>query len=111
MHDVVEAAQKAAQANGWTLLSDSSWPGYTDLPHRLMQGYLAMVEEVAGQIPAPPTHIFLQAGVGGLAGAVAARSLWCTHFGCEVTWSEDREQYLTLTEEARTQFGYEDCIP
>ena len=72
------AAAKAAQANGWTLLSDSSWPGYTDLPHRLMQGYLAMVEEVAGQIPAPPTHIFLQAGVGGLAGAVAARAraLW-----------------------------------
>ena len=35
-------AQAAAEANGWTLLSDSSWNGYFDLPHRLMEGYLAM---------------------------------------------------------------------
>lgn len=72
------AAADAADANGWTLLSDSSWPGYFDLPHRLMEGYLAMAAEVAGQMPAPPTHIFLQAGVGGLAGACAAyfREVW-----------------------------------
>ena len=70
-------AQKAAQDNGWTLLSDSSWDGYFNLPHRLMEGYLAMAAECTEQME-EPTHIFLQAGVGGLAGACAAlfRDVW-----------------------------------
>ncbi|WP_343079231.1 pyridoxal-phosphate dependent enzyme [Ostreiculturibacter nitratireducens] len=72
------AAERAAATNGWTLLSDSSWPGYTELPLRVMEGYLQMAAEAVSQIDAPPTHILLQAGVGGLAGAVAAhaRSVW-----------------------------------
>jgi diaminopropionate ammonia-lyase len=72
------AAGRAAMENGWTLLSDSSWPGYFDLPHRLMEGYLAMAEEATRQMPEAPTHILLQAGVGGLAGACAAwfRQVW-----------------------------------
>ncbi len=74
----MDAAQKAADENGWTLLSDSSWPGYTELPHRLMEGYLAMAAEAAEQVPQVPTHILLQAGVGGMAGAAAAyfRKVW-----------------------------------
>ena len=72
------AAQAAAEARGWTLLSDSSWPGYTDLPLILMEGYLQMAAEAARQCPEPPSHILLQAGVGGLACAVAAyaRAVW-----------------------------------
>ncbi|WP_294228061.1 pyridoxal-phosphate dependent enzyme [uncultured Shimia sp.] len=72
------AAQKAAQDNGWTLLSDSTWPGYEDSGYRVMEGYLQMASEAAAQIPQAPTHIFLQAGVGGLAAAVAAfaRATW-----------------------------------
>ncbi|MRU17020.1 pyridoxal-phosphate dependent enzyme [Roseovarius sp. A21] len=72
------AAAQAADEKGWTLLSDSSWEGYFDLPHRLMEGYLAMAAEATRQMPEPPTHIFLQAGVGGLAGACAAwfRHVW-----------------------------------
>jgi diaminopropionate ammonia-lyase len=72
------AAAQAAEDHGWTLLSDSSWPGYFDLPHRLMEGYLAMAAETVRQMPQAPTHIFLQAGVGGLAGACAAlfRDVW-----------------------------------
>lgn len=74
----MQAAQDAATENGWTLLSDSSWPGYTELPHILMEGYLQMAAEAVEQCPDVPTHIFLQAGVGGLAGAVAAyaRKAW-----------------------------------
>ncbi len=68
----MEAAQTAADREGWQLLSDSSWPGYVDRPRRLMEGYLALMEEIFTKIPAPPSHIFLQAGVGGLAGACAA---------------------------------------
>lgn len=72
------AAQRAADAHGWALLSDSSWPGYTERPHRLMEGYLVLMAEVIAQIPKPPSHIFLQAGVGGLAASCAAlaREKW-----------------------------------
>ncbi len=74
----VAAAMQAAEDNGWALLSDTSWPGYVMRPHRLMEGYLAMAAEAARQMPSVPTHIFLQAGVGGLAGACAAyfRKIW-----------------------------------
>ena len=72
------AAAKAATLNGWVLLSDSSWVGYTELPHRLMEGYLVMAAETVKQMKSAPTHIFLQAGVGGMAAACAAyfRSAW-----------------------------------
>ena len=71
-------AVEAAREHGWTLLSDSSWEGYVEIPLVLMEGYLVMMAEIAEQIEEPPTHIFLQAGVGGLAGAMAAmaRQIW-----------------------------------
>ncbi len=74
----MQAAADAAQAQGWTLMSDSSWPGYTELPLRVMEGYLQLAAEAAAQIDTAPSHILLQAGVGGLAAAVAAhaRHVW-----------------------------------
>lgn len=70
----MEAALAAAEANNWTLLSDSSWPGYTELPYRVMEGYLQLAAEIVAKIDSPPTHVLLQAGVGGLAAAVAAHA-------------------------------------
>ncbi len=72
------AAVSAAQTNGWQLLSDSSWPGYFQRPLRVMQGYLVLMAEIQGQIAAPPSHVFVQAGVGGLAAAVSVmvRQYW-----------------------------------
>lgn len=74
----MKGAAKDADDHGWTLLSDSSWDGYFELPHILMEGYLQMAAEAVRQCSEPPTHILLQAGVGGLAGAVAAyaRHVW-----------------------------------
>ncbi|WP_137700345.1 pyridoxal-phosphate dependent enzyme [Marimonas lutisalis] len=72
------AAMRAAEENGWELLSDSSWDGYIERPYRVMEGYVALADEVVREMDEPPTHIFLQAGVGGLAGACAAyfREKW-----------------------------------
>lgn len=72
------AAATAADGNGWRLLSDSAWPGYSKIPRRVMQGYLVVGHEVTAQIDRQPTHIFLQAGVGGMAASLAAyfRSCW-----------------------------------
>jgi diaminopropionate ammonia-lyase len=69
--DAVAEALAQADANGWTLLSDTSWPGYEDIPMFVMQGYTLMTREIAQQLDAPPTHVFLQAGVGGFAAALA----------------------------------------
>ena len=60
-----------AIAKGWTIVSDTSWPGYERIPGLVMQGYTAMVREALARMEEPPTHVFVQAGVGGLAAAVA----------------------------------------
>lgn len=72
------AAGAAAEENGWSLLSDSSWPGYTEPARAVMEGYLQLAAETATQMDQAPTHIVLQAGVGGMAAAVAAyaRHVW-----------------------------------
>lgn len=70
---VRRAAADAAQ-NGWTVVSDTSWPGYEIIPRDVMHGYTVMAEEVVQRTrTAPPTHVFVQAGVGGVAAAVCAR--------------------------------------
>lgn len=67
---VAEAARVAAE-RGWIVVSDTSWPGYERIPGLVMQGYTAMVREALRQLPEPPTHVFVQAGVGGVAAAAA----------------------------------------
>jgi diaminopropionate ammonia-lyase len=68
---VVESARVCAE-RGWTIVSDTSWPGYERIPLMVMQGYTVTVGEALRQIREPPTHVFVQAGVGGLAAAAAA---------------------------------------
>lgn len=69
----MQAASRAADANGWTLLSDGSWPGYVELPYRVMEGYRQMATEIEAQMEDIPSHVLLQSGVGGLAAAVAGQ--------------------------------------
>ena len=60
--------------NGETLLADSSWPGYYHLPMLVMEGYTVIAEEMRQVFLHEdnwPTHVFLQAGVGGLAASMA----------------------------------------
>lgn len=72
-YDASLAATKAdAEANNWHIVSDTSWPGYTQVPRDVMAGYGVMVQEINRQLAEAPSHVFLQAGVGGLAAAVVA---------------------------------------
>ena len=70
-NSVAEAARVAA-ARGWIVVSDTSWEGYERIPALVMQGYTMIVREALRQLAEPPTHVFVQAGVGGVAAAVAA---------------------------------------
>jgi len=94
--DAVRQADRDAHANGWHVISDTSYPGYMDVPRDVMQGYQLMVQEVVQQLDAWPTHVFVQAGVGGLAAAV------CAYF-----WERDaqRRPFFTVVEPTRA-----DCL-
>lgn len=66
-------AEKTAKENGWMLVQDTAWPGYERIPSLIMQGYTTMAKECVEQLGEEiPTHIFLQAGVGAMAGALTA---------------------------------------
>ena len=69
--DTVRMARRQAEEHGWILVQDTAWEGYEDVPTRIMQGYGTMGLEACEQLPEIPTHVFLQAGVGSMAGAVA----------------------------------------
>lgn len=69
--DSVREAARVAEAKGWTIVSDTSWPGYERIPGLVMQGYTAIVREALRKMPEPPTHVFIQSGVGGIAAAVS----------------------------------------
>lgn len=68
--DAVRQADTDAKLHDRFVISDTSYPGYMDVPRDVMQGYQLMVQEAAQQLAQRPTHIFVQAGVGGLAAAV-----------------------------------------
>lgn len=72
--DSVAAAIADADRTGATLLADGTWEGYTDIPKWVMEGYCVIAEELRVAFEASgrwPTHVYLQAGVGGLAAAMA----------------------------------------
>lgn len=71
--DAVERARIDAEVNGWTLLQDTAWEGYEEVPGQVMQGYLTMIHEAMHQLGGePPTHVFLQCGVGSFAASITA---------------------------------------
>ena len=72
--DAVREAARVADTEGWFVVSDTAWPGYTEVPRDIMQGYRLMADEAADQWEGdPPTHVFIQGGVGGVAAAVSAQ--------------------------------------
>jgi diaminopropionate ammonia-lyase len=68
--DSVEEAARVCAERGWPTVSDTSWPGYERIPGLVMQGYTVMMREALNQMETVPTHVFIQAGVGGVAAAV-----------------------------------------
>jgi diaminopropionate ammonia-lyase len=83
--DAVRIMEADANRHGWTIISDTAWPGYERIPRLIMLGYTHMLDEIAGS-PAlsegrgPASArvewdaIFVQGGVGGLLCAMAS---WC----------------------------------
>lgn len=72
--DTVRFTMQTARQNGWEVVQDTAWEGYTKIPTWIMQGYATFADEAVEQMAAMgiarPTHVFLQAGVGAMAGGV-----------------------------------------
>ena len=68
------AAAAAAKTPNGVVVQDTAWEGYEEIPSWIMQGYGTMALEASAQLEENgvdrPTHVFVQAGVGSLAGAV-----------------------------------------
>ena len=83
---VVEYASRMAEEKGWILIQDTAWDGYETIPHWIIEGYLTMGEEVCEQLAGMiPTHVFLQAGVGAMAGLNCGTP-------CSITWPVIRDR-------------------
>ena len=89
--DTVRMLVTDAADNGWTVVQDTAWPGYEEIPLWIMQGYTTMVGEALEAMPEPPTHVFAQAGVGSMAGAAQA---------VVASYGYDEEPVFTIMEAA-----------
>lgn len=73
--ETVQYAMQQSKEQGWYLIQDTAWDGYEEIPAFIIEGYLTMASEAVDQMNAAgqtPTHVFLQAGVGAMAGGVLA---------------------------------------
>ncbi|GAB5469344.1 MAG: diaminopropionate ammonia-lyase [Rhodospirillales bacterium] len=68
----VQVTRQVAEAKGWHVVSDTSWEGFTEPARDVMTGYGVMIDEVTAALASPPTQVFLQGGVGGMAAAICA---------------------------------------
>lgn len=73
--DTVRYAANFAKENNYYLVQDTSLEGYREIPNNIVMGYSTMAREALDQMEEKPTHVFLQAGVGAMAGGV----LWYLH--------------------------------
>ena len=70
--DSLKACIKQSGENNWKIVQDVAWHDYELVPKLTMSGYSVMIKEISEQTNHYITHIFLQAGVGGMASAVIA---------------------------------------
>ncbi len=77
----VRQAVEDAKENGWVVVSDTSWPGYEQIPRWIKAGYSRVMMEAAQAWDARPDVVLVQGGVGGL--VCAALSWLCWRYGNE----------------------------
>ena len=70
--DSLNVCKEESKKNNWEIIQDVAWPNYELVPKLTMAGYSTMIKEISVQTNEYITHIFLQAGVGGMAAGVVA---------------------------------------
>ncbi len=103
-----EAVQRAAAfgaETGATIVSDTSWDGYEQIPRWIMAGYTQLFEEASRQWHARPDVVVVQGGVGGL--VCAAASWFAARYGADrpLIVAAEPEHAACLLESARAGFA------
>ena len=70
--DSLNVCKEESKKNNWEIIQDVAWPNYELVPKLTMAGYSTMIKEISVQTNEYITHIFLQAGVGGMAAGIVA---------------------------------------
>ncbi|MDC0631777.1 diaminopropionate ammonia-lyase [Candidatus Pelagibacter sp.] len=86
-----------SKINNWEIVQDVSWEGYKTVPRYIMAGYTIMIKEIFDKINNEKiSHVFLQAGVGGMAAAtIAGFAKYSSNMPCFITVEpEDAECVL-----------------
>ena len=68
----LNVCKEESKKNNWEIIQDVAWPDYELVPKLTMAGYSTMIKEISVQTNEYITHIFLQAGVGGMAAGLVA---------------------------------------
>jgi len=63
----LKICKEISNKKGWQIVQDVAWKKYEDIPKLTMAGYSIMIKEISNQTKHYITHVFLQAGVGGMA--------------------------------------------
>lgn len=107
--DAVRLAARKGEEEGWVLIQDTAWPGYEQIPAWIMEGYTTLAGEIFDQLDEageePPTHLFLQAGVGSFAGAVLGSAQCRWGKSCPVTCIVEPDQADCLYRTAQAADG------
>lgn len=107
--DAVRLAARKGEEHGWVLIQDTAWPGYEEIPGWIMEGYTTLAGEIFDQLAQageePPTHLFLQAGVGSFAASVLGSALCRWGKGCPVTVIVEPDQADCLYRTAKAADG------
>ena len=76
-----------SKKNQWEIVQDVSWEGYKTVPRYIMAGYTIMIKEIFDKIKNEKiSHVFLQAGVGGMAAAaIAGFAKYSNNLPCFIT--------------------------
>lgn len=86
--DSVRYAFAEAAEHGWHVVQDTASAGYRQVPADITAGYAVIAEELLAQVDAPPSHVLVQAGVGGVASAICAR-FW-------QAWGHRRPRFIVI---------------
>ena len=107
--DAVRLAARKGEEEGWVLIQDTAWPGYEQIPAWIVEGYTTLAGEIFDQLDEageePPTHLFLQAGVGSFAGAVLGSARYRWGKSCPVTCIVEPDQADCLYRTAQAADG------
>ena len=88
----VRQCAQDAEEHGWVVVSDTSYPGYREIPTWVMEGYTVMAKEIVDQLSEDiPTHVFVPGGVGGIAASL------CEVFRHE--WGSARPRFIVVEPE------------